>query len=264
MERPLRIPAVLSCAALLLLPMVAGAYRPAPPPQDLVRLDVIDRDRGTPLPVWSHRGDTWIAGRPGTPYSVRLRNTTGERVLVVLSVDGVNVVSGETAAPDQTGYVLAPWQSTDITGWRKSNNDVARFEFTALPDSYAARTGRPDHVGAIGIAVFRERGAPVAVAAPAPSRDPMRQSARASGDRAESSIARESAAVPQQIGTGHGVREWAPVTRTAFERATRTPAQRTVLRYDSAEALAALGIGPRVQAQRRRPDAFPGGFVPDP
>lgn len=121
-----------------------------------------------------------------------------------------------------------------------------------MPDSYAARTGRPDHVGAIGIAVFRERAAPVAVAAPAP------------GDRADASRARESAALPQQIGTGHGAREWAPVTRTAFERATRVPAQRTVLRYDSVDALAALGIGPRVHAQRRRPDAFPGGFVPDP
>lgn len=264
MKQSLRIPAALTCAALLLLPVVAGAYRPAPPPQELVRLEVVDRDRGTPLPAWQHRGDTWIAGRPGTPYSVRLRNTTGERVLVVLSVDGVNAVSGETAAPDQTGYVLAPWQSTEITGWRKSTDDVARFEFTALPNSYAARTGRPDHVGAIGIAVFRERAAPVAVAAPAPARDTGRQAARASAGASESAVARESAAMTQQIGTGHGAREWAPVTRTAFERATRTPAQRTVVRYDSAEALAALGIGPRLHARRQRPDAFPGGFVPDP
>ena len=259
----LRSSAALACAGLLLLPAAAVAYRPAPP-QPLVEMEIVDRDRSQPLPAWPHRGEHWIAGRPGTPYAVRLRNTTGERVLVVLSIDGVNAVSGETASPDQTGYVLAPWQRTEITGWRKSNDDVARFEFTALPDSYAARTGRPDHVGAIGIAVFRERAAPVAVAAPAPAGDTVRPSARASGDGADASRARESAALPQQIGTGHGAREWAPVTRTAFERATRVPAQRTVLRYDSADALAALGIGPRVHAQRRRPDAFPGGFVPDP
>ena len=124
----------------------------------------------------------------------------------------------------------------------RDRDAVARFEFTALPDSYAARTRRPDHVGAIGIAVFRERAAPEAVVAPAPapSHDTMRRSARASGDRGESSLARESAAMPQQIGTGHGAREHAPVTRTTFERATRSPVQRTVLRYDSAEALAAL------------------------
>src|SRR3546814_20574948 len=96
---------------------------------------------------------------PGHRYAVRLTNTSGERVLVVLSVDGVNAVTGEDADPSQAGYVLAPWQSTEIDGWRKSLDEVARFSFTDLPDSYAARTGRPRTVGVIGIAVFRERRA---------------------------------------------------------------------------------------------------------
>ena len=43
----------------------------------------------------------------------------------------------------------------------------------------------------------------------------------------------------QSIGTGHGAREWAPVSSTAFERATRTPVQVTTLRYDSVDALVA-------------------------
>ena len=75
----------------------------------------------------------------------------------MIAVDGVNVVSGETAAHDQTGYVLNNGQSAQITGWRKNLARVAAFEFTALPNSYAARTGRPDNVGVIGVAVFRER-----------------------------------------------------------------------------------------------------------
>src|SRR5206468_13111563 len=62
-----------------------------------------------------------------------------------------------TASTGQTGYVLGPWASADITGWRKSYAEAAAFYFTALPDSYAARTDRPDHVGVIGAAVFRER-----------------------------------------------------------------------------------------------------------
>ena len=44
----------------------------------------------------------------------------------------------------------------EIDGWRKSMDEVAAFYFTALPDSYAARTGRPDNVGVIGVALFRE------------------------------------------------------------------------------------------------------------
>ena len=70
----------------------------------------------------------------------------------------------------------------------------------------------------------------------------------------------------QRIGTGHGAREWAPVSSTAFERATSRPAQITTLHYDSPDALAARGILPRERywTGARRPQAFPGGFVPDP
>ncbi|HRO26505.1 MAG TPA: hypothetical protein PLD19_03615, partial [Luteimonas sp.] len=142
--------------ALAALAGVSAAAAPAAA-QPLVRLDVVDRDSGRWLPEYPHRRETWIAGTPGHRYGVRLTNTSGERVLVVLSVDGVNAVTGQTADPAQAGYVLAPYQSTEITGWRKSYQDVAQFVFTALPDSYAARTGRPDNVGTIGIAVFRER-----------------------------------------------------------------------------------------------------------
>ena len=31
----------------------------------LVDVDVIDRDTGAQLPVYQHRGEWWIAGRPG-------------------------------------------------------------------------------------------------------------------------------------------------------------------------------------------------------
>ena len=146
---------------LLLVLALASTTACAPlSARDLVEVDVIDRDNGQWLPEYRHRGDSWIAGVPGHRYSVRLTNTTGQRVLVVLSVDGVNAVSGQTAAPSQAGYVLAPWESAEIAGWRKSMDDVAQFLFTDLPDSYAARTGRPADVGVIGIAVFRERVQP--------------------------------------------------------------------------------------------------------
>jgi hypothetical protein len=259
----IRFPSLLlaACMACIALP---AAARP------LVQLDVIDRDRGEQLPAHRHRGDTWIAGTPGHRYGVRLTNTTGERVLVVLSVDGVNAVSGETADPAQAGYVLGPWQSTEIAGWRKSLRDVAQFVFTALPDSYAARTGRPDHVGVIGIAVFREAPAYAYPPAPPPAVARGADSAARAPAAAQESAAADGYGAQQQsqaqrIGTGHGAREWAPVSRTGFERASRRPAQVTQLRYDAPERLVALGILPRPHWwQPRVPRAFPTGFVPDP
>lgn len=294
----------------------------------LVQVQVVDRAFGDVLREVRHRGTTWVAGRPGDRYAVRLTNRTGGRLLVVLSVDGVNAVSGQTAATSQTGYVLAPWQSADITGWRKSATEAAAFFFTALPDSYAARTDRPENVGVIGVAAFRER-APVPRPEPfevAPSASSRRDgaerradagpaaapsaggaaghpaggttdaaegpggrpaAARAQAERAEAPTganrmtsrppmpapaapaaaapaAPEAAAPParaERLGTGHGEREYAPVTRTSFERATPHAAEIVQIRYDSHANLVAAGILP--PPQHAVPHPFP-GYVPDP
>ena len=222
--------------------------------QPLVQMAVVDRDSGQWLPEYRHHGRGWVAGTPGHRYGVRLTNTTGERVLVVLSVDGVNAVSGETAAPSQAGYVLDPWESAEIDGWRKSLDDVAQFVFTDVPDSYAARTGRPFDVGVIGIAVFREAHPVAMYDAPAPE----------AGNAARKAATAEASA-PQGIGTGHGEREWSPVGQTAFERARSTPDQVTSLRYDDEAHLVAMGVLPRTRPQwPHEPRAFPQAFVPDP
>ncbi len=138
----------------------------------LADVTVIDRSTGATLPLYQHRGEYWVAGQYGAKYAIAVRNKLGERVMAVTAVDGVNVLSGETAAWDQTGYVFSPWQQYQVTGWRKSSSEVAAFEFSALGDSYAGRTGRPGNVGVIGVALFRERlPEPIAQAAPAsPSR----------------------------------------------------------------------------------------------
>lgn len=240
--------------------------------RQLVELDIVDRDTGQMLPEYAGRGQLWIAGTPGHRYSVRLTNTTGERVMVVLSVDGVNAVTGQTAAPSQGGYVLDPWESTEIAGWRKSLADVAQFVFTDMPDSYAARTGRPDNVGVVGIAVFRERQAqPVYAPAPSPpiamgeARREDRAKAAPSNARAADAMA-EAESAPQRLGTGHGEREWSPVGQTEFVRASFRPEQVSQLRYDDGPALMAMGVLPRryqTHAQTS-PSAFPGGFVADP
>src|SRR3954463_8097424 len=209
-------------------------------------LSVYDRTEGRRLPVHGHAGRAYVVGKPGNEYQVSVRNRLREDVLAVVSVDGVNVVSGETANPAQTGYVLSPGQSYDILGWRKSLAETAAFYFTALPDSYAARTGRPDNVGVIGVALFRKKRAPQPIAAPAPSPQPRADSRRAS-----------------PTGTGHGRRETSYVEQVGFERATSAPAETVVLYYDSYANLVARGVIRENLALPPLPRPFP-GFVPDP
>src|SRR5688500_8243015 len=122
---------------------------------NMADLTVYDRATGRALPVHWHEGRAYVVGKPGSEYQVTARNRLGEDLLAVVSVDGVNVLSGQAASPDQAGYILRPWTQLDIKGWRKSMDETASFYFTSLGDSYAARTGRPAHVGVIGVALFR-------------------------------------------------------------------------------------------------------------
>jgi hypothetical protein len=262
-------------ATLALAPARAAAQPALGVGESLVRVEVMARDGGGALRVWHDHGRPVVAGRPGARYAVRLVNASGLRVLAVVAIDGVNVLTGETASTGQRGYVLEPWQRTDVTGWRKSDEEVAAFEFTALSDSYAARTGRPLDVGVIGVAVFRERREPLEAARVAPAaraadlaRSPA---ASAKAGPADAGAGEARAAAPpaaERLGTGHGPREASPVTTTTFLRATALPEQRVAIRYDSLANLVAAGIAPRPPVAADGPRAFPAdpapGYVPDP
>ena len=246
---------------------VVAASLPAGAIGRLADITIHDRSTGRDLPVYWHEGRAYVVGRPGNEYQVSVRNRRGEDVLAVVSVDGANVVSGETANTRQGGYIVAAWQQMDIKGWRKSLGETAAFYFTSLGDSYAARTGRPDNVGVIGVALFRRKPEPPPVAiapveADQPYRDSRREKAegRASAQDAFRSAPPAAAAAP--LGTGHGRREESQARYVNFERASEYPAETITLYYDSYRNLVARGILTSPLAPRH-PNAFP-GFVPDP
>lgn len=234
----------------------------------LVDVSVIDRDSGATLPAYAHDGKFYVAGTPGHRYGVRLINRSGKRVLAVLSVDGVNAISGETADPDQSGYVLGAFDSTEVDGWRKSLSQIAQFNFTNLGNSYAARTGRPANVGVIGVAVFREK--PLfwreGKIAEAPLDD--RYAPQAKSDAATAPAAAQAMRpipVPQEsLGTGHGAREQSEVRYTQFVRASSQPDEIDSIWYDSYRNLVAQGVIHPAQPIARQPQPFPNRFVPDP
>lgn len=257
------VPSRFLAAALLAaaMPAMAGP---------LADISVRDQRAGHELTIHWHEGRRYVVGEPGREYEIRVRNHTSQRVLAVTSVDGVNVLSGETAAPNQIGYVIQAQGQTRIDGWRKNLSEVAAFYFTRLPDAYAARTGRPDQVGVIGVALYREKTrccrwwrdeADRLPALPAPAEE---ADARAgpSVDHAEPR-ARES----ERLGTGHGQRLESPAYQTPFERASEQPDEIIAILYNSRANLIAQGVIPAPRRYARRPpEPFPaaGAFVPDP
>jgi hypothetical protein len=235
-------------------------------------VSIYDRATGRELPVYWRDGRAYVVGRPGNEYQVIVRNRLGEDVLAVVSVDGLNVMNGQAANPRQAGYIMGPGSRLDVTGWRKTMDEVAAFYFTQLADSYAGRTGRPDNVGVIGVALFQRKhqySAP-AESAPPPASYPYRERSESSRDssanesRAQSAPKALQAPAPSApLGTGHGRREESRVQWQQFDRATDAPVETIAIFYDSYRNLVAQGV---LQPQRgpRDPNPWPTSFTPDP
>lgn len=269
----------LAIASAVLVASLAGHAQAV---GQLADVSVYDRTDGRELPVYLKGGKYYVAGKPGNEYEINLRSQSQRDTLGVISVDGVNVINGATASVSQAGYVLGAYRETNIKGWRKSTDRVARFYFTELPDSYAARTDRPDDVGVIGIALFRRK-----MDEPDRYYDPRNDYQRGQPDSAPGSLRRysqpdngaqskaqpqhapgESYRVPQsddKLGTGHGRSEESRIRETDFERESNRPNEVITVYYDSYRNLVAAGIiPPERYARPHEPQPFPEHFVPDP
>lgn len=113
---------------------------------------------GNPLEAVHVANRTLIVGQAGQRYSIVLTNHTSHRFESVVTVDGLDVVNGKPGTPENRGYVLLPFATLEIEGFRQSSNAVAAFRFAAVGESYAAQMGSARNVGVIGAAFFGERG----------------------------------------------------------------------------------------------------------
>ena len=230
----------------------------------LVDVQVLVEGRTTPLYFAPNKFDRhYFQAFKGRNYAIQVRNNTSRRVGVLMAVDGLNVVSGERSSlsRNESMYVLDPFESTVIRGWRTSLSDVRKFVFVDEERSYAERTGQANgDMGWIRVLAFREN-APVTWFPNQVrdrndpdfgdlNQDEMRQhgatppaapEARAQR-RGETQETRGYADNGQSNpGTGWGERGYDPVRRTKFV-AERRATDHIVLRYEYASGLRALGI----------------------
>jgi hypothetical protein len=208
-----------------------------------------------PLREYYMGGRTYIEGPVGQEYTIRLRNHSPGRALCVLSIDGLSAMNGKLAKSTDKGYILPPYATVDVPGWRLSDNQVAQFFFSQLPGSYAAQMDRPTNVGVIGCAVYGEiPPPPVFVAAP----QPPGQSER---------FQRESRARRQDVGTGFGRPTEHRVQHTEFQRATPGPMAVLTIFYKSYEELQEMGLvlaPPPPPVPPVAPNPFPGDYQTPP
>jgi hypothetical protein len=101
---------------------------------------------------------TYVIGEQGQRYALVVQNHSSHRVEAVATVDGLDVMNGHAGSVENRGYVVDPYQTITIDGFRQSQAAVAAFRFAKVGDSYAAQTGSARNVGVIGLAFFDERG----------------------------------------------------------------------------------------------------------
>jgi hypothetical protein len=266
-----RMRAIASSSVLGLLLFAGSALAPAPVEARVARPTgwaarepvtvAIVGEHGDSLPTAAHHGTTFVAGELGHRYEIVLTNQTGDRLEVVVSVDGRDVLTGRKADfRKHRGYVLEPFGTVRVDGFRRSLDHVAAFRFAGLEDSFAARSGAPQNVGAIGIAVFRERAhaqiarRPRASTSKDKARDPETRPAadpeatardRSASQKPAAKSASRAHGAPREdkLGTEFGETRESRVRVVAFTRRDSSrPDARVALQYDSADRLAARGV----------------------
>ena len=223
------------------------------------------RVAGSTAPLFQSvdRSDRWyLQAKKGGQYEVRVRNTTGQRIAFVIAVDGINAINGVRShlGSDEPMYVLDPWQSATIKGWRKDLGNVSKFVFVDEERSYAARTDQANgDLGWIRVAAFNEFR-PVAwgkiispykengdtrerVDAPHAQDAPRAESSKKSANGMGTDSVEPSAPAPASPGTGWGANQRDRVREVDFTP-ERFACTQVVLRYEYKDALIALGILP--------------------
>lgn len=115
-------------------------------------------ESGRPLPGLERGGQTHVVGASGQRYIIQIKNNTSSRVEAVTTVDGLDVIDGRDGSFSKRGYIVSPFSTVEIDGFRQSTETVAAFRFGSVGGSYAATKGKARNVGVIGIAFFHERG----------------------------------------------------------------------------------------------------------
>jgi hypothetical protein len=222
-----------------------------------------------PLPRRSD-GRAFVAGAPGSPYVIRVRNQLPVRIEVIVSIDGRYWRDDKPASPrEDSGHAIAAYDSYDFEGWRVSHAGSRPFVFADLASSVVTQSGGDTrNTGVIGLAAWREEAGPVPLPAThhrhhardgfyatSKGADWVSSSLLSLQSRSFESVSVDAgepvAVASASIGTGMGDYRSDPVSTTQFRRTGQVDI--LPIGYDTYDALLRRGI-----LQAADPDPFPG------
>jgi hypothetical protein len=161
------------------------------------------------FPVNARDGSSrsYLQAEKGARYQVRVRNVTGQRLGLVIAVDGRNIINGSKSdlARTEPMYVLDAWSTQDYAGWRANLTAINEFYFTDWSDSYAEAFGDRSARGVIAVAVYGEEAPPRPAYRAHEDRERGADADEAPAASAAPS-ARSDKAAERSAGTGYGDR----------------------------------------------------------
>jgi hypothetical protein len=188
---------------------------------------------GRPMRTISYAGKTYLpVSQLGSEYQIRVQNDGPRRIVAIVSVDGLSVLNGRPASEHQSGYLVDAHSHILIKGWRRDMDTVAAFSFEEREKSYAARVGRPENIGVIGLIAVEEQARPILL------REEMKDGAKRA--LAPSGLHQGYGRDTAGIGTGYGRDIDSSIYYVPFIRSAN---KRTVtIYYDTVEALRRAGV----------------------
>lgn len=128
---------------------------------DLFELSVAvpSKHGSTKIPEFGHKGLTFVEGRKGQRFTLKLRNDAAQRVMAVISIDGLSVLDGQPCTEKSRGYVIPAYSTVEVEGWRTSLSKVNEFTFETKEQSYAktGETNSTQNCGVIAAKFFSEK-----------------------------------------------------------------------------------------------------------
>lgn len=207
----------------------------------------------------SHR--RYIEAHRNQRYGIRVRNRTNQRIGLVIAVDGRNIISGQKSylKPNERMYILGPYEQATYTGWRTHQNQVHRFYFTDMKDSYAEAFGDHTAMGVIAVASYREK---IHLQPLLKQKPQKRRFGHGEDAASEAEPSPGGAASPP--GTGFGEEQWSPSHVVHFEPDARQAAK-YFYKYEWRQTLCAKGIVACGRPENRFwPEERDNGYAPYP
>ena len=112
---------------------------------------------GRPVQEFEKDNRVYIEGRIGSQYTVEVKNNSSLRMMAVVTIDGVNVITGKPSnEKDHSGYIVNGNSSTVIDGFRKDMENVGKFKFCQKSKSYCNEKGLDGNNGVLGVRIYCE------------------------------------------------------------------------------------------------------------